>query len=123
MTIYLANAFSLSMLDRETHKEEMTPLQEASFSMGVKIIPINQDDAKKFASSGFTSCVGHSDTARIFSTLLSCKVGVNRIPIKLKATDRLIVGQLTGPNGPIRLPEGATELPEGGQIEWWLVHY
>lgn len=65
-----------------------------------------------------TSIVGHSDTANVMSKILGVPVQANRISWSwANDDDVLLVGQLTGP----RLPEGATELPEGAVLTWWLI--
>jgi hypothetical protein len=114
MTIYICNSFSLSMLDRAT---QLAELQEGG---GRAPTPISVDAAKRIlesARSQIVSAVGHADTAAVFSKLLDRPVEVNRVSIKLTPHDMAIVGQYVGP----RFPEGATQLPEGATIEWWLV--
>jgi len=86
MTIYLANAFSLSML---------TPPST------IKVTEVTVDDVKRILSSEFVSAIGHEATAKIISTQLSIQVPVNRISIQLKPSDILVVFQLL-----TRLPEG-----------------
>jgi hypothetical protein len=68
-------------------------------------------------STPIISAVGHADTAAVFSSILDRAIEPNRISVKLTRDDMAIVGQYVGP----RLPEGATTLPEGAAIEWWLV--
>lgn len=84
MAKYIANAFSLQMLD-------------LSKGLTVKITPV----------SGFPSdcisVVGHPDTAKVLG------VECNRVSLRLEQGDELYVAQLTGG----RLPEGSTTLPEG----------
>jgi hypothetical protein len=64
------------------------------------------------------SAVGHAGTARLFSEILDYPIEVSRKNVKLtKRNDVALIGQYVGP----RLPEGATTLPEGANIEWWLV--
>jgi hypothetical protein len=62
------------------------------------------------------SCVGHADTAKVFSTLLGVEVPENRVTVTL-GDDFSLVGQYVGP----RLPVGATELPAGARVDWFLV--
>ncbi len=63
------------------------------------------------------SIIGHSDTARVVSRVLGREVAINRQTLVLDEGDELYVAQYSGP----RLPEGATELPEGAKIEFWRV--
>lgn len=106
--MFIANAFSLSML----------PWTELADQFAFKATEITLAGAKKLVTFTKThSIVGHEDTARLFSTLLGVDVPVNRTSVQLDPRDKLIVGQYSGP----RLPEGATELPEGASIRWVLV--
>jgi hypothetical protein len=66
----------------------------------------------------FYSAVGHETTAALFSRLLGRYVLARKSRPRLAPGDVLLVGQYSGP----RLPEGATELPEGATIRWLLVH-
>jgi hypothetical protein len=110
MTIYVCNAFSLSMLDREA--------QENSESRRAPI-PLSEDGARTIlrGATNVVSAVGHADTAKVFSAILGRRVEVNRMSVKLSPSDLALIGQYVGP----RLPEGATELPHGATIEWWIV--
>ena len=64
------------------------------------------------------SAVGHADTAAVFASQLGYHVTANRATVALEADDEMLVGQYSGP----RLPEGATNLPEGATIQWWYVY-
>ena len=107
MAVVIANAFSLNMLDLEVG---VTDLQICPASPDV----IRQEIEEE---GGFTSVVGHADTAAIFSSLLGLDVPCNRTTFHLEEGVTLFVGQYKGP----RLPEGATSLPEGAEIKWLLV--
>jgi hypothetical protein len=104
--IYVLNAFSLQMLDlRNNHI--------------VVIKPISKTDVQKvLLKNPFISAVGHKDTAEIFTSQLHVLISENRTNIMLNPGDIAFVGQLTGG----RLPEGATTLPEGFNIQWLLIH-
>ena len=101
--VFLGNAFSVQMLN---------------FSNGevpVRFTKISLDKAKEILSSGFTSAIGHNDTAAVVSGLLGMNVPSNRISISLeKGKDTLIIAQIMGG----RLPEGSTTIPEGMKIEF-----
>lgn len=111
--IFLCNAFSINMLS-ETE------------TCGVTFSPITLREARELWDEGSFRCeeqrvvaIGHADTARVVGRLLGEEVEASRISVRFRPdVDTLIVAQLRGP----RLPEGATELPEGATIEWWLVH-
>jgi hypothetical protein len=74
--------------------------------VSVNVVPTT---AAEVASSGFTSVVGHQDTANVLTTLLGVEVPMNRVSVRLEAGDVLYVAQVTGG----RLPEGCTTLPQG----------
>ena len=104
MTIYICNAFSLSMLDRNGAQRAPTA--------------ISLETAKRFArAASAVSAVGHADTAAVFSEILGVPVICDRITVKLTTNDLALIGQLTGP----RLPEGCKTLPENATIEWWII--
>ena len=109
--LYVCNAFALSMLDRARQ-----------LAMPRAPRPISIDEARAVANeaanaSRFMSVVGHADVAAIFTAALGVLVRPNRVSLQLAQHDMLLVGQFIGP----RLPEGATALPPGATIEWWLV--
>ena len=107
MTVVVANAFSLNMLTLEVG---ITDLQ---------ICPASPECIREEieAAGGFTSIVGHADTAAVFSDILGLNVPCNRATFTLEEGVTLFVGQYKGP----RLPEGATSLPEGAAVEWAMV--
>lgn len=96
----LLNAFSLNML--------------ASLPAQPHFCEITREEAKAVLANGFTSAVGHADTAVVFSAELGIPVEANRATVSLKPGDEAVIGQYRGP----RLPEGATALPEGASIQW-----
>lgn len=123
--LYISNAFALSMLDREAQRGTPggyvprsgdVPLERARVPRPV------EDPAAIIADheahgQAVVSIIGHQDTAAVFSAILGRDLIANRATVRLGPDDRLLVGQYIGP----RLPEGATTLPVGASIEWWLV--
>jgi len=103
--IYLANAFSLSMLARHT--------------VTLRCDPITPEQARSLLRDAqeWVSCVGHEDTARIYSKILAVDVPARRVSVSLAPWDTLLVGQYSGP----RLPEGVTTLPPGARVDWWVI--
>lgn len=95
----LANAFSLQMLDLTVEHQ-------------ISITPLTIGEVRNLLSGGFTSAIGHPDTAAVVGDIIGFDVPMNRINISLDTGTTLIVAQLTGG----RLPEGATTLPEGFSI-------
>ena len=103
--LYLANSFSLQMLN----------LERVNY---IEVTPLELEEAKKLLKNGFISIIGHRDTANILSNVLNLIIPYNRISIKLNLEDTLIVAQLTGG----RLPEGISTLPEGYKFEFLKVN-
>ena len=104
--LYVANAFSINMLPQKS-------------MCVVEFHKLTTEEARQIISQhSFRSYIGHADLARIASDLLGVQLEVNREALVLKEDDRLLVVQYRGP----RLPEGTTQLPEGAQIEFWLVY-
>ena len=111
MKVYICNAFSLSMLDRQ--KQLTNPYQ---------LFPLKLEEVKAILSTRdveIVPAVGHSNTAQIIAEMLGLPVEkvYDRKTVKLEDGEACIVAQYVGP----RLPEGATALPEGATIEWWGV--
>lgn len=117
LTVYVGNAFSLSMLDRKVQSGSI------GYTRGSPRVPRPCDDPVKYLEEAekmgvsVVSVVGHPATAVLFSEILNRDLYANRIGIKLDDNSRLLVGQFVGE----RLPEGATKLPKGAWIEWWIV--
>ena len=103
--VVIANAFSINMI-----------VPSGTTTLTLK--PVDIDTIKDIIKGNdIISIVGHADTAAVFSTLMGIDIPMNRVSWKWDNDDILIVGQLTGP----RLPEGATTLPDGASITWWMV--
>jgi hypothetical protein len=103
--LYVANAFSINMLPQ-------SPFCVVNFRK------LTTQEAREILSSKpFHSYIGHPDIAHIASQLLGVQLEVNRETLTLQEDDFVLVIQYRGP----RLPEGTTQLPEGAQIELWLV--
>jgi hypothetical protein len=98
--MYLLNAFSAGML--------------AGFPANISFEEVSAEAAVALLGTGFTSGVGHENTAAVFHSLLGINVPMNRATFSLTGGDEAIIGQYYGQ----RLPEGATTLPEGATIKW-----
>lgn len=97
MLTYLANELSLNMI----------PVEDFTL---IRVRKVTPDNVPKNA----ISAIGHADTARVVSGILGYEVPANRINVSLKKDDVLFVAQYKGP----RLPEGATQLPDGATLEF-----
>lgn len=101
MKRFLTNAFSIQML------------QGMSNPLLVKFEEIEATDIP----SDVISAVGHADTAAVLTKMLGFEVPVNRTSVSLDEFTELFVAQLIGG----RLPEGATNLPEGFKFKFFRV--
>lgn len=100
MSKYLVNSYSLNML------------ADPDKTFGVNR-PISKDDIPR----DVISAIGHADTAAVVSADLGLEIPPNRVSLSLKNGDKIYVAQYIGP----RLPEGATQLPEGAEIKYFSV--
>ncbi len=80
----------------------------------VKFEEVTVAEVARALSSGFTSAIGHADTAAVIGNILGVEVAMNRINVSLTADTELYVAQVVGG----RLPEGCTTLPEGIVIKF-----
>lgn len=99
----LLNAFSVNQL--------------TAFPAVVRFQRLTLDEARALAGAGVDSAVGHPSTAAVFSGQLGVPVPFDRRTVSLDPGGRALLGQYRGP----RLPEGATDLPPDGAVEWFLV--
>jgi hypothetical protein len=107
---YIGNALSLGMLDFLDPAGDCTAVLD--------IVALTEDEAATWAAENeWLSCVGHDDTARLFTKLLRITIDMHRRSTSLRRGDYLLVGQYIGP----RLPEGVTSLPPEARIRWMLV--
>lgn len=110
--LYISNAFSLNMVHPEI----------AAIGYSIKVTPLSALDAFDLieeAKVPIVSAVGHPDMAEVLSDHLLLEIPMNRISVQLMPEDELLVAQYVGP----RLPEGATQLPEGATIKWFFVTF
>ena len=107
--LYLVSAFSINMLDFNNKNELIIKIQKISEEM-VKEILRKQE---------FVSAIGHESTARLISKKLGIQVSANRIQIKAKKGDKIIVLQLLQrlPEGKILTEEELQQIP----IQWFMV--
>lgn len=104
----IANAFSVNMMDPgRFHLVEFIPITKEKFIEIVK-------------ERDWESSIGHQSMADLLSEMTGEVIPMNRKNDKINssADGTIVLAQYTGP----RLQEGATELPEGAQIEFYLVH-
>lgn len=120
MKIFICNAFSLSMLDREVQSRAPG---NATMECARYPVPCSDKLLSEYCRMmiegkvEWESAVGHESTAFLFGNELGLPILTNRVSVKLVKDTMALIGQYIGP----RLPEGCTELPEGARIEWWLI--
>lgn len=96
--ILISNAFSLKML--------------SSFAANIRTEELTVPQVKETLSEGFQSGMGHS--TELVSEILGMDIPMNRTNDKIQDGESVLVAQYVGP----RLPEGATELPEGATLKF-----
>lgn len=109
----VTNAFSINMFAHTAAR-------------AVDFIPLTVGEARGAVSyNEIASAIGHADTARVVAHLLDVPeraeeweaVAATRPNVKWNGEGELLVAQYSGP----RLPEGATALPDGAEIQFWMV--
>jgi len=83
----------------------------------INLIPISASTATFLLRDGVKSFIGHAETAAVISSQLGIDVPFNRAHGSIE--DAAIIAQYVGP----RLPEGATALPDGAEIRFFLAKY
>ena len=114
-TIYIVNAFSLSMIESDGALRFERTSARAVAGM---IFDAENGVGELGAGTAVVSAIGHADTARLVGGILGVSLAVNRTGIRPDFShDIVVVAQYDGP----RLPEGTTVLPEGAAVSFWLV--
>lgn len=129
--VALTNAFSLTMIHPEKlaggvtlDARELSLVQAKAMLTRLVEIEWENDDLsvsrhreKEFSGQSY---IGHEDTARLLSGILGVRseIPVSRDKFVFSNKDEMVVvAQYLGP----RLPEGATELPEGAEVRFYRV--
>jgi hypothetical protein len=104
--VLITNAISLNMLP------------QGCASGGIIFRRVTLDEAKRLVRKADTivSAIGHADTARVDSQQHGIELLADRRSVLL-GDELMLVAQYIGP----RLPEGATELPSGARLEFFVV--
>ena len=114
--IIIANAFSINMLTGATALDFGPVVPEDDLTQ----TDIVRNIIDAVGVDNVTSIVGHPDTAKVIGNMLGIDIPCNRVSWTWPDDDDtiLLITQLTGP----RLPEGATTLPDGAKLTWWMVN-
>src|SRR3990167_7623087 len=102
----ILNAFSINMVPDGGH-------------LAIREVSVERVIERLTTTNPVESCVGHAETAAVFSAALGVAIPYRRVTVTLADGETAFVGQYTGP----RLPEGATTLPPGGVIRWYRVRF
>lgn len=116
--MYLTNAFSINMLTQPDIRLRFEKITIGQVYALMETLALQEGEC-------LVNTIGHADLDRLVREELSgCAVDVpagERLsvawPIDLDTVHQMLVAQYRGP----RLPEGCTALPEGAEIEWWLI--
>jgi hypothetical protein len=84
----------------------------------IVFLRVSVENARRLATSRgpVVSAIGHADTARLVGQQLGIELSADRRSIVLGG-EPVLVAQYVGP----RLPEGATTLPDGARIDYFVV--
>lgn len=120
MDFIVCSTFTLSMLDRETQTGTAGRAPAALSASEFKAFLEYQQ--KRGIEVPIESAVYSPELAKLLGDQLGislpvCQDSAPRPRVRSQDKVRLLVGEYIGPP----LPEGATELPEGAHIEWWLI--
>jgi hypothetical protein len=125
--VYLSNAFSLQMCKANAFCfTQRITLDEAKKNLCPLYTTGDLESKSKYHGTGSPvlrakSIIGHKDICALVNKELDLTddslFQMNREAIQLNPGDVLYVGQYVGG----RLPEGAKELPEGSEINWYKV--
>lgn len=105
---FISNAFSINMIE--------SPRVGEAFTVEFKRLSVI-DASHLIGEDFYKSVIGHRDLAEVVGVELNSIVPFNRESVKLRAGDLMLVCQYSGP----RLPAGCTELPDGAQLDYFLV--
>lgn len=108
--MYILNAIPGSVIPQDGITLRFERVSEREAAKAIR--QANRTDA------GAVSAIGHQDTANIISLLLGEEVRMNRVSVPtLKDGDCNLMALYQG----ARLPEGATTLPEGATMAFYLM--
>jgi hypothetical protein len=106
---YLLNALPEAIVPSEGIRLDISPVNVRS---GRALV-------EGLVDGSVASAIGHADTANIISALLGVEVPMARVSVPvLVPGDVHYLALYQGP----RLPEGATALPEGATLSFYVLH-
>ncbi len=97
-----------------------TPAMLPEFPCGVHFRAIDDQEARRIASEGLESFVGHEGSAKLYTARLGVPVALHRASVKLALRETALIGQYMGPRlaeGQVLTAEDLAKLP----VRWLLV--
>ena len=101
----------------------ITPFPASDIEATFRLKRLSLDEAREWASKGFTSAVGHESTAQLLSSLLGVPVAPNRVQVWMRPGDEALCVQFL-----VRFQEGHVadlqelqQLYQQGKIQFVLV--
>ena len=112
--LFITDELDLSLLDRQIQR----------FALDSRV-PVPCDDPVAYLTGRIQydpalrieSIVADGSLADLFSVVLRIPVAERRIKVRLTKDETALIGHYQGP----RLAFGATELPLGATLDWWLL--
>jgi len=91
------------------------------------LVPISVEQARElapkilgqFSTPAAASCISYRNSADVIGSVLGVRVPHNRALVSLEIGDSVLMAHLSG----LRLPEHATELPEGTHLAFYLAYF
>jgi hypothetical protein len=110
--MYIVNTITINMLSEQfRNRPEGGSIRYRSLSLS---------EARAIAQGGLTPAFGHEQSAPLVQAQLQAPEPIFARPtLRFDGPTQVLLAQYVGP----RLPEGATELPEGAVIEYFLVSF
>lgn len=109
---FITNAFSLNMIEEPVGKYEIMECNWEEVRGYMALLNKYDTNHYKGVYINIVNAFGHDKSIPLLKNNYGVEIKFNRISVNAKRGDTIIVLQYRGE----RLPEGATELPEGAEI-------
>lgn len=118
MRLLILNAFSINMFNDDMKNNVVSFDKTGTHWIKKLVIEATKEGVE------IVNGIGHKETCSIIMDMLLPEVTIplptsDRPNVVLEKDDIVAVAQYRGP----RLLEGATSLPEGAMLEWWLIRF
>jgi len=112
--LYITDTLDLSLIPRENQFLNLTRRSPMPCNDPVKYLT---DRLQYDPNLVIESLVFDGNLADLFSVVLRIPVEMRRVKVRLGIDEVALIGQYEGP----KLEFGATELPLGAELSWWLL--